>query len=165
MLALEVNSGSGGNGTAGDYRAWLTPTRPGTYTLRLVGSIRSQPVDESFTSAENTFDEVEEVANIQFPAKDPSAGQLATRIEREVPRLGIRTDAVEAALASADERVDHARTLAMVAMLVGALGLLTVAGALVIARGRALPRGRSEVGGPKLEGGGPAVEREGSTSR
>jgi len=124
-LPVEPNFRVGGFGTPGDYRAWLTPTRPGTYTFRLVGTVRGQTVDASFTSSETTFNEVEDVATIQFPAKDPSPGQLATRIEREIPR------AVDAGLRQADDRVDDARTLAMVAVVVGALGLVTGAGAVV----------------------------------
>lgn len=140
-LPLVANFRVGGFGTPGDYRAWLTPTRPGTYTFHLMGMVRGQPVDESFTSSGTTFNEVEDVSNIQFPAKDPSPGQLATRIEREFPRLGSRMDAVEARL----DEAEGARTLSVVAVVVGALGLLTAVAALVAVRGR-----RSD--GP--EGGG-----------
>ncbi|MDP8938234.1 MAG: hypothetical protein M3O23_10995 [Actinomycetota bacterium] len=137
-LPLDANFG-GGSGTPGDYRARLTPTRPGTYTFRFFGTIRGQAVDQSFTSSQTTFDEVEDAASVQFPAKDPSTGQLATRVDRESSRLDTRTDAVE-------ERADGARTLAMVGVGVGALGLLTAAGALVAAR-----RGSAGGGGPKPE--------------
>ncbi len=152
-LPLQANFGVGESRTAGDYRAWLTPTRPGTYTFRFFGSIRGQAVDESFTSSQTTFNEVEDVADIQFPAKDPSTGQLATRMEREFPRLYTRTDAVE-------DRVDNARTLAMVGLGVGAMGLLTAAGALVVAR-RGSPRG----GGPKPGGREARAEQAGSLTR
>lgn len=164
-LPLEANVSPDVDGTASDYRARLTPTRPGTYTLRLIGTIRSQSVDESFTSAPGTFDEVEDGANIQFPIKDPSPGEIATRIDREVPRLSIRTDTVEAALAEAEERVDDARTVATVAMLVGALGLLAAAGALLVARGHALPRIRSKTGEPKVGGGKAPADQAGSASQ
>lgn len=162
VLPLVADIGRGATRTAGDYRAWLMPTRPGTYTVRLIGSIRGQSLDESFTSAQNTFDEVEDVANIQFPAKDPSTGQLAIRIDREVPRLGIRTDAVETALAEADDRVHGARTLATVAMLVGVLGLLTAAGALVAARSGARSPESVKAGGPEAGGGEARAEQAGS---
>lgn len=152
-LPLQANFGVGAAGTPGDYRAWLTPTRPGTYTFRFFGSIRGQAVDESFTSSPTTFNEVEDVANIQFPAKDPSTGQLATRMEREFPRLHTRTDAVE-------DRVDNARTLAVAGVGVGAMGLLTAIGALVAAR-RASARG----GGPKPGGPEARAEQAGSLTR
>ena len=119
----------GASGTPGDYRAWLTPTRPGSYTFRLTGTVRGQKVDETFTSSKTTFNEVEDVTSIAFPAKDPSTGQLATRIDREVPRL-------ESALRDAEDRADRAQTLALVGVVAGAAGLLAAAGALVAARRR-----------------------------
>ena len=128
-LPLVANFRIGGFGTPGDYRAWLTPTRPGSYTFRLTGTVRGQNVDESFTSSPTTFNEVEDVTSIAFPARDPSTGQLATRIDREVPRL-------ETALREAEDSADGARSLAVAGVLVGALGLLTAAWALVLARRR-----------------------------
>ena len=153
-LPLEANFRVGAFGTPGDYRAWLTPTRPGTYTFRLTGSIRGQSVDESFTSSRTTFNDVDDVANIQFPAKDPSTGQLATRITREIPR------AVEAGLGETDEQVDRARTLAVIGVVVGALGLVTAAGALV-----AVNRTRSRPDGPKVGRSKAGTEQARSLSR
>ena len=128
-LPLVPNFRVGGSGTPGDYRAWLTPTRPGSYTFRLTGTVRGQNVDESFTSSSTTFNEVEDITSIAFPAKDPSTGQLATRIDREVPRL-------ERALREAEESADGVRLLALAGVVVGAVGLLTAAGALILARRR-----------------------------
>ncbi|MGH9222331.1 MAG: hypothetical protein ACRD2W_00675 [Acidimicrobiales bacterium] len=143
-FAVEVIKGSDkttlplvGSATPGDYRAWLTPTRPGTYTLRLTGSVRGQLVDQTFTSGPNTFNEVEDVANSSFPAKDPSPGQIATRIDREVPRL-------DAAVREAEESASSARTLAFVGLAVGVLGL--------VAAGVALLALRRSTGGGKTAG-------------
>lgn len=137
-LPLEADFG-GPSGTPGTYRAWLTPTRPGSYTFHLIGSVRGQNVDESFTSSPTTFDEVQDAANIQFPAKDPSPGEVAARMDREVPRIEARTEAVEAEVADAEDRAASARTLAVVGMATGVLGLLAAGGALVAAR-RGTPR-------------------------
>lgn len=128
-LPLVANFRVGGPGTPGDYRAWLTPTRPGGYTFRLTGTVRGQKVDETFTSSKTTFNEVEDATTIAFPAKDPSTGQLATRIDREVPRL-------EAALRQAEDGADGARTLALAGLGVGAAGLVAAAAAMVVARRR-----------------------------
>lgn len=128
-LPLVANFRVGTSGTPGDYRAWLTPTRPGAYTFRLTGTVRGQKVDEAFTSSKTTFNEVEDLTSIAFPAKDPSTGQLATRIDREVPRL-------EAALRQAEDSADGARTLALAGVGVGAAGLIAAAAALVVARRR-----------------------------
>lgn len=137
-LPLVPNFRVGGFGTPGDYRAWLTPTRPGGYTFHLTGTVRGQKVDETFTSSKTTFNDVEDVTNIAFPAKDPSTGQLATRIDREVPRL-------EAAVREAEDQADSARTLALVGVAVGAIGLLAAAAALMVARRRVDGTGVSRV--------------------
>jgi hypothetical protein len=128
-LPLVPNFRVGAFGTPGDYRAWLTPTRPGGYTFHLTGTVRGQKFDETCTSSKTTLNDVEDVTNIAFPAKDPSTGQLATRIDREVPRL-------EAAVREAEDRADTAQTLALVGVAVGAVGLLAAAGALIVARRR-----------------------------
>ncbi len=119
---LVANFRVGAFGTPGDYRAWLTPTRPGAYTFRITGTVRGQNVDETFSSSNSTFHDVEDVSNIQFPAKDPTTGQLTTRVDREFPRL-------EAALQKAEDDAGTARTLGFVGLGVGVIGL----GAAVIA--------------------------------
>jgi hypothetical protein len=84
-LRLEPNFGAGGDGTPGDYRAWFVPTAPGTYTFHFTGSVKGQKVDERFTSSPTTFDEVQDPAGVQYPAKEPTGGQLSQRLDREVP--------------------------------------------------------------------------------
>jgi hypothetical protein len=160
-LPLEANFAVAGGGTPGDYRAWLTPTRPGAYTFRLTGAVRGQAVDESFTSSPTTFDEVVDVADSQFPVKDPSTGELATRLEREIPRLGDRTESVEAGLRQAAEQADTTRTVAVVGVLTGAAGLLAGVGALVALRRNGGLRG----GGAADRGAGTGSEPSRSISR
>jgi hypothetical protein len=126
-VPLVANFRVGAFGTPGDYRAWLTPTRPGAYTFRITGTIHGQTVNESFSSSSTTFNDVEDVASIQFPAKDPTTGQIATRIDREVPRMG-------SAVREAEDEARGARTLAVIGLAVGLAGLLAAAGALLVAR-------------------------------
>ncbi|HEX2053572.1 MAG TPA: hypothetical protein VHJ78_07615, partial [Actinomycetota bacterium] len=76
-LALEPAFGS-----PGEYRANLIPTRGGDYTFRFFGTINGQPYDQSYTSGEQTFDSPRNPADVSFPAKDPTAGELASRIEQ-----------------------------------------------------------------------------------
>ena len=66
----------------GEYQAPLIPTRPGVYKFRFVGTVKGQPVDETFTSSDSTFDSPEDAAEIEFPVKDPSPAELSTRVER-----------------------------------------------------------------------------------
>jgi len=124
-LALEPNFEVGGDGTPGDYRAWFIPTTPGKYTFHFTGTTKGQNVDQSFTSSSTGFDEVKDPSGVEYPAKDPTSGQVAARLDREVPRL-------ESATASA-------RTLAVVGIVVGVAGLLVggVLGGLGLRRKRA----------------------------
>jgi hypothetical protein len=86
-LKMEPAFRVGSFGRPGDYRAYITPTRPGTYTFRFVGTIKDTKIDESFTSGEETFDGITDTGDIQFPARDPSNAQLATRLDRQFDRL------------------------------------------------------------------------------
>ncbi len=80
-----------------EFRAWLVPTRAGTYAFHVTGKIRGQAIDVTSTCAENTFHCVEEASEIQFPVKDPSAGQLADRIDRSLPRAELATETAASA--------------------------------------------------------------------
>lgn len=101
----------------GKFVASLVPTRPGTYAFRITGTVHGQAIDMASTCSSATFACVTDVAAVQFPAKDPSVGQLAERLDRALPRA-------EGAMASAST----ARTLAAAA-LVGAVLALGVAAA------------------------------------
>src|SRR5206468_575953 len=70
----------------GEYRAALVPTRPGTYGMRITGTVRGRQVDTAATCSEQTFACVDDSSAIQFPATDPSNGQLAERLARGLPR-------------------------------------------------------------------------------
>ncbi len=101
----------------GRYRAWLVPTRPGTYALRVTGTIRGQAIDVTSTCSDETFECVADVSGVQVPAKDPSAGQLAEGVSRALPRA---ERAMEAAAS--------ARTVGFAAMGVAALALAATIG-------------------------------------
>ncbi len=98
-----------------EYRAWLVPTRAGTYTFRITGKVRGQAIDVTSTCAENTFHCVADASEIQFPVKDPSAGQLADRISRALPR----------AERAADTAV-RAERLAIAALALSGLGVVAL---------------------------------------
>ena len=96
----------------GKLRAFLVPTRAGTYTFHFSGTIKGLAIDVTSTCSETTFACVADVAAIQFPAKDPSTGQLAERMDRALPRA-------EGASGSAST----ARAIAIGALVVAALAL------------------------------------------
>jgi len=131
QLSMEPNFEVGEFGTPGDYRAWFIPTTPGAYSFHFTGTIKGQKIDQTFKSGPTTFDEAKDPAEIQYPVKQPTGGQLATRADRETAR-------VDAALAAerdqAKDAAASARTLAIIGLVVGALGL--IAAIVALARGR-----------------------------
>jgi hypothetical protein len=110
-------------GSPGKLRATIVPTRPGTYGFHVSGALRGKPVDVRATCSGATFDCVTDPSAIEFPAKDPSTGQLAERVERGVAR---------AERAANDSGGDDA--IAIAALIIAALALAT--GAAAMARQR-----------------------------
>jgi hypothetical protein len=137
QFALEPNFAVGAFGEPGDYRAWFIPTRAGQYTFRFTGTIQGEDVDQTFTSGPRTFSDVEDPKSIQFPVQDPTSGELAERIDREVPRLTSATEEARAAATAANDDASSATTFAILALAVGALGVALAAGALLFLRKRA----------------------------
>jgi hypothetical protein len=104
-------------GTPGDYRARVVPTRPGTYTFHLTGSIKGTKVDERFTSGEKTFDSPAEIKDVMFPVKDPSTADLSALVDRQFPRIDIRVAAVK-------KTTDRSTILGYAGIGLGALALI-----------------------------------------
>jgi hypothetical protein len=130
-LSIEPNFEIGEFGTPGDYRAWFIPTRSGTYSFHFTGSVGKTEIDETFTSGPKTFSDVVSPSDVEFPVQDPTTGELAERIDREVPRL--RSSIQDATRAASDE-ASNARTLGLIGIVVGALGLIAGIGGIAAAR-------------------------------
>jgi hypothetical protein len=120
-----------GLGTHGEFDAAIIPTRAGDYTFHFTGTVDGQKIDEKFTSSEQTFDSVKEPTAVEFPAKDPSTGDLATNVDRLNPRVDnavTLAGADKKAAASAADKASTAQTLGVVAIvlavLLGGSGLL-----------------------------------------
>jgi hypothetical protein len=133
-FTLEPFFEEGEFGTPGDYRAWLIPTEPGQYSFHLSGTIDGEDVDETFTSGPSTFDDVVNPRSAQFPVEQPSTGELAERIDREVPRLTGSIGEVQAAANTAADDASSAKTLGVVGLVVGAVGLIVAIVAVVLSR-------------------------------
>jgi hypothetical protein len=134
QLSMEPNFEVGEFGTPGDYRAWFIPTTPGAYSFHFTGAIKGQKIDQTFKSGPTTFDEARDPAEIQYPVKQPTGGQLATRADRETGRINA---ALTQERNQAKDDAASARTLAIIGLIVGALGL--VAAIVALARGRRTP--------------------------
>ena len=109
-LELEPNFAVDELGEPGDYRAWFIPTRPGQYTFHFTGTIDDEEIDETFTSGPRTFGDVNDPAEIQFPEQDPTT--------------------------EASDDAAGARTLSLIGVVVGALGVIVAVAALVASRRR-----------------------------
>jgi hypothetical protein len=133
-LELEPNFEVGEFGTPGDYRAFFIPTRSGEYTFHFTGRLGGASVNESFTSGPQTFSEAESPTSQEFPVQDPTAGELAQRVDREVPRLSA---AIRSSAGAADDKATTATTIAIVGLIVGVAGIAVGAIALSLARRRA----------------------------
>jgi len=138
QLPFEPNFEVGEFGTPGDYRAWFIPTSAGSYTFHLTGTVDGEDVDQRFTSGPQTFGDVDSGSEIQYPAPQPTTGELADRIEREVPRLNdaieqTRASAGDAASTAADD-ASSAKTLAIVGIVIGLLGVAAAGTAVFVAR-------------------------------
>jgi hypothetical protein len=103
-----------GLGTHGEFDAAIIPTSPGTYRFHFTGNINGQQVDQTFTSSDSTFNSVEEPTSVEFPARQPSAADLSTSINR----LGPRVDAARSAASSAHDKASTAATLSIIALVV-----------------------------------------------
>jgi hypothetical protein len=123
-----------GFGTPGDYRAFLIPTRAGSYSFHLSGTIEGHHIDETFTSGPKTFDDIANPQSVQFPEQDPSTGEIAARIDREVPRINDQISAANASAQSASDDASNATTFAIVGIAVGAVGLAVAIVALISTR-------------------------------
>lgn len=121
---------AGDAGTPGEYLATLTPTRPGVYLFHLTGTIHGQPFDQTFTSSDKTFDSPKDATEVEFPVKDPTNADLATKLDR----MSTRFDTVNASAAKAAKKAKDASMLAVIGIVVGAVGLAV--GGIGLARGR-----------------------------
>ncbi|MFW6174407.1 MAG: hypothetical protein ACOC5K_01380 [Chloroflexota bacterium] len=116
----------------GQYVADFIPTAPGAYRFHFTGSIEGTEVDEVFESGPDTFDVVTGAEEVQFPFEVASGRELQGAVE------GVRGTALgaEEAALEADQNASTARTLSIVAIIVGVLGLIGGAGAGFLAASR-----------------------------
>jgi hypothetical protein len=130
-LSMEPFFEVGEFGTPGDYRAFFIPTAPGSYSFHLTGTIKGQKVDQTFKSGPQSFSDVEDPAQVQYPVQQPTGGQLAARADRETARTNATLTAERD---QAKDDAASARTLAIIGLIVGALGLVAGGTALVLRR-------------------------------
>ncbi|MSQ08293.1 MAG: hypothetical protein EXR44_03205 [Dehalococcoidia bacterium] len=110
----------------GRYLAYFIPTAPGAYRFHFTGDINGMEFNETFTSGPTTFAEVESARDAQFPV------QLASSRETEGALRGTQMD-----LKDVENTAGSARTIAIIGVVVGVLGLAAGgAGAMLAMRKR-----------------------------
>jgi hypothetical protein len=124
-----------GLGTHGEFDAAIIPTEPGNYTFHFYGSLRGQRINERFTSGPATFNTVEDPSGIEFPTNVPTLSDLAGLSGRLTPRV----DHAAAVASVGVSRANSAHNLALIGVILGALGLVagvTLGGAALMATRR-----------------------------
>ena len=111
-MAVEPRFRVGAFGDPGDYQADLIPSRPGTFSYHFTGTIKGEKVDEKFTCGEETFDCPRAPSEVEFPARDPSSAELASRVQR-----------MDSRVSSAAGSSGFARVFAIGALAVALVGL------------------------------------------
>lgn len=101
-------------GQPGAYRSVFFPTAAGPYSFHITGDLEGNPVDETFTSGPDTFSEVQDTAGGQFPVVYPATADIARDAEAGA----------------------NASTTSLIALGVGAAGLLAGLVAIGLAVGR-----------------------------
>ncbi len=104
-------------GQPGAYEAHFIPTAEGAYSFHIFGTIEGANVDETFTSGPDTFDEVAARSTMNFPPDTASGSDSA-------------------AVKQAKDDASSAKTLAIVGIALGALGLVAAGGVTALGRGK-----------------------------
>ena len=85
----------------GMYRAWMVPSRAGSYAFHISGQLKGEAIDITSACSEKTFQCVSEPGEVQFPEKDPTSAQLAETVSHSQARVQQAIDdATEARLIS-----------------------------------------------------------------
>jgi len=115
----------------GRYTADLIPTAPGHYRFRFFGSMAETAVNETFDSRAGggQFDDVESSADLQFPERQPAMREMQSAVRGTQQTAQQAQDAALAAQAG----LTSIQTFAIVGAVLGALGLVTGVGAVVVA--------------------------------
>ncbi len=106
-------------GEPGQYTADFIPTAPGQYRFRFFGTVEDMVIDEIFESGPGRFSDIEPATELQFPEQVPAPREMESAIR-----------GAQSSVAEAQDSVSALRTLAIIAVALGAIG--AVSGLLAI---------------------------------
>jgi hypothetical protein len=110
---------------AGELRGELVPTLAGAYAFEITGALAGHTVDaRAACGSQGSFECVEGASSADFPVKDPSASEIAQRLESESAQVD-----------DARDHADRAMTLAIAALALAAVALAASA-AMAVRRRR-----------------------------
>jgi len=120
----------------GQFQAPFIPSQAGAYTFTISGSVGGDELELSLSSGPETFDEAQEVAAATFPqVRFPTNADLASRIEQESERTATELGTVTGDVKAANDSASSAKTVGIIGIVLGALGLI-VGGAALATRKR-----------------------------
>ena len=105
--------------TPNEYLGYIIPTRPGTYTFNFTGTVGGQTIEETFTSGPDTFNDVNNPAEAEFPEQDPTRGEIAEALDR----LSSRVEELSAQEPAEDNGTDLALWIAIGAGVLALIGI------------------------------------------
>ncbi len=125
----------------GRYTADLIPTSPGVYEFRVFGFIERDLVDQTFVSVGGGggFDDIRPSVGLHFPEELSSAREMESAVRGALETAQQAQDAVLAASQEAsqeeedDDSGSEVMVIAVVALVLGGVGLITGVGGVWIA--------------------------------
>lgn len=112
----------------GHYTNDLIFTAPGEYRFRFFGTVEGVPVNETFESGPGRFNDMQSSADLQFPTKLPEVREVQAAVRGA---QGTAQQAQDTAI-KANDSASSARTLAVVGIVVGALGIASGVGSAIV---------------------------------
>jgi hypothetical protein len=114
--------------TPGEYLGYIIPTRPGTYSFHVTGTVEGEEFDETFTSGPDTFGDIENPTAVEFPEQDPTRGEIAGAVDQITGRI----DALRTEVAAATEEANDPDPLTMwIAIGAGVVAVIALVVALI----------------------------------
>jgi hypothetical protein len=112
----------------GEYLGYIIPTRPGTYSFHVTGTVEGEEFDETFTSGPDTFSDIENPTAVEFPEQDPTRGEIAGAVDQITGRI----DVLRAEVAAAAEEANDPDPLTMwIAIGAGVVAVIALVVALI----------------------------------